>query len=348
MSEKQVLILIHGMGKHTAQSFQQEVVTAANNALARYPSFADVKFENRVHIHSIGYDHIFESLRKKMAESGSDLQTFISAELGGVNLPDFIGDLAGIQAGLADDEFLNSHVLDVIFYLTLLGERVRLYVAEKLLEFIQTHQETTRINILAHSLGTAVMHDTLNKLYSEGFGNAIRLNKATQPVNTLWTFANVSEVITRLSGLSGPLQSVVKPGTGGCVAAFYNIFHRFDIFTMKQINRFDPKKTDGWVSGFIYDKAYKRYKTEKVSRKNTHSIESYIEDPLVCHDFLNTLFDFKPSLDEKAQGDAAYKNVQSEFNKIKAFAESVESYDDLNGLVKLMKAYKDYLGNLNF
>ena len=155
-------------------------------------------------------------------------------------------------------------------------------------------------------------------------------------------------MITSMSGLTGPLQSVVKPGTGGCVATFYNISHRFDIFTMKEFNRFDPKKSDGWVSGFIYDNAYGCYKTEKVTRKNTHSIESYIEDPLVCHDFLNTLIDFKPSADEKVQGDAAYKNVQSEFNKIKAFADSVDSFDDLNGLVKLMKAYKDYLGNLDF
>ena len=348
MSEKQVLILIHGMGKHSADSFQEEVVTAANNALSRYPSFADVNFEDKVHIHSIGYDHIFEALREKMAESGSDLQSFITAEIGGVNLPDFIGDLAGIQADLADDEFLNTHVLDVVFYLTLLGERVRLYVAEKLLEFIQAHQETTRINVLAHSLGTAVMHDTLNKLYSEGFGDGVRLNKETQPINTLWTFANVSEVITKISGLTGPLKSVVKPGTGGCVAAFYNIFHRFDIFTMKAINRFDPKKNDNWVSGFIYDNAYGRYKTEKVSRKNTHSIQSYIEDPVVCHDLLNTLFDFQPSADERSQGDAAYANVQSEFDKIKAFIESADSYDDLNGLVKLIKAYKDYLGNLDF
>ena len=348
MSEKQVLILIHGMGKHTAESFKEEVVTAANNALGRYPSYTNVKFEQQVHIHSIGYDHIFETLREKMAESGSTLKEFIVDELGGVNLPDFIDDLAGIQADLADEEFFNTHVVDVILYLTLLGERVRLYVAEKLVEFIQEHQETTRINILTHSLGTAVMHDTLNKLYSEGFGDGIGLNKETQPIDTLWTFANVSEIITTLSGLTKPLESVVKPGTGGCVAAFYNIFHRFDIFTLKQINRFDPKKSDDWVSAFIYDNAYGRYKTEKVSRINTHSIESYIEDPLVCHDFLNTLFDFNPSEEEKVKGDDAYKNIQEEFDKIKAFAESVDSFDDLKGLVQLMKAYKDYLGDLDF
>lgn len=348
MSEKQVLILIHGMGDHTAESFQEQVENASNNALERYESYAHVQFEQEVHLHSIGYNHLFEDLREELAESGSNLKEFIASKLGDVDLPGFIDDLADMQANLADDEFLNTHVLDVIFYLTLKGEQVRLYVAKKLVEFIQAHQETTRVNILAHSLGTAVMHDTLHKLYSDGFGDGIHLDKNTQPINTLWTFANVSEIITKMSGLTGPLNSVVKPGTGGCLGAFYNTFHRFDIFTLKQINRFDPKPADNWVSSFIYQNAYSRYKTEKVSRKNTHSIESYIEDPLVCHDFFNTLFNFEPSEDEKETGDAAYKNIQEEYQKIKTFAESVESFDDLKGLVKLMKAYKDFLGNLDF
>jgi len=348
MSEKQVLILIHGMGDHTAESFQEQVVNASNNALKRYESYRDLQFEEKVHLYSIGYNHLFEDLRQEFAESGSNLKVFIASKLGNVDLPGYINDLADMQADLSDDSFLYTHVLDVIFYLTLKGEQVRLYVAEKIVEFIQAHQETTRINILAHSLGTAVMHDTLHKLYSEGFGNGIRLDKTRQPVHTLWTFANVSEIITKLSGLTRPLDSVVKPGTGGCVGVFYNIFHRFDIFTLKQINRFDPRLADNWVSSFIYEDAYSRYITEKVNRKNTHSIESYIEDPLVCHNFFNTLFNFTPSNDEKAVGDAAYKNIQEEYENIEAFVQSVESFDDLKGLVKLMKAYKNYLGNLDF
>lgn len=85
MSGKQVLILLHGMGKHTAESFRQEVVDASNNALSRYESYRPVKFEDKVDIHSIGYDHFFESLREKMASSGSSLKTFVQSEMAGTN-----------------------------------------------------------------------------------------------------------------------------------------------------------------------------------------------------------------------------------------------------------------------
>lgn len=349
MSQKQVLILIHGMGNHTADSFQAEVVNASNRALKRYQTYANVKFEQEVFLYSIGYNHLFEKLRQNFAESGKNLKEFISTRLGNDKLPGFIDDLADIQANVADNKFIYTHVLDVVFYLTLLGELVRLYVAQKLVEIIQKHNNSTKdIHILSHSLGTAVMHDTLHKLYSEGFEDGTRLDIDKQPINTLWTFANVSKIITQLSGFTKPLQSVVKPGNGGCVTGFYNIFHRFDPFVLAHISRFDPNDDNSWIDHGTYQNFYSYYETKKVSRKNTHSIESYIEDPLVCHDFFNTLFDFNPSASEKTAGDALYKNIEEEYKKIETFTKSVQSLDDLKGLIKLMIAYKCYLGDLDF
>ncbi|WP_185235941.1 hypothetical protein [Teredinibacter franksiae] len=367
-----LLIVIHGMGKHTASSFKSEVVNGCNNALHRYSSYSGKKIENEVHIESIGYDAIFDKLRAEYAESGKTLTQFITDGSAGGDLPGFVDELTGVQAELGDDQFLYTHVLDVLFYLTLVGEKVRLSVAEQFVEAVKKYPAGTRINVVAHSLGTAVMHDTLNKLYSTGYktatgdrakssgGHDIYLDPFTLPVDMYWAFANVSPIITKLSGLSGPADSIVKPGDGGCLGSFLNTFHEFDPFTLAFINRFDPQEGDGWVDPMTYQIAYKRYKTTKVARKNTHSVGGYIEveavggyleDPEVCHDFLRSLMDFNPSAAEKTVGDAAYKNLQDETQKIRGFIEQLQdltNVSDLKKLVKLLLAYRTYVESANF
>ena len=51
MSTNPVLILLHGMGDHTADSFKKDVVKATSSALKRYPSHAKVKIEEKTIIH---------------------------------------------------------------------------------------------------------------------------------------------------------------------------------------------------------------------------------------------------------------------------------------------------------
>ena len=347
MSEKQVLILLHGMGKHTADSFKKEVVDAANNSLQRYPSYSDLKFETKVDIHSIGYDHLFEDLRQKMAESGSSLKKFIETELGGTDLPDFIDDLVEIEAGLGSDEFIYTHVLDVIFYLTLLGEKVRLHVAGELLKIIKKYPSTTRVNILAHSLGTAVVHDALNKLYTTGASTKKQLNVDQHKLTSLWTIANVSNIITLFSGLEGPYDSLVKPGAGGCVVRLNNAFHRFDPFTLKPFKRFDPDNSNNWLEPVVFQYRYKRFKTTKVSRINTHDVMGYLEDPIICHDFLNHFFDFQPGEEEKAVGDAAFKNIQELAEELIDFVTEIDSVADLKSYIKMIKEFLNFVKSLD-
>ena len=343
MSEKQVLILLHGMGVHTSESFKKEVVDGANNALKRYASYKDINFNDKVHIRSISYDHLFENMRKEMKESGSGIQEFIKNKLGGVNLPGYFDELLNIEASLGDDEFIYTHVLDVIFYISLLSESVRLYVCKKILEVMSDYQETTSFNILAHSLGTAVAHDALDKLFTTGPSTNIELNVDEHKLRSIWLIANVSNIITHFSGLTGPYESLVKPGEGGCTVKLYNGFNRFDPFTLKVFKRFDPDNSNNWLEDAAFKFRYKRLKTEKVSRANTHDIMGYLEDPVICHPFLNHFFDFKPDENEKATGDAAYKNIQDEAEKINNHITAIETGDDLIAFIKMIKSFQDYL-----
>ncbi len=51
---KDVLIILHGIGEHTADSFEKEVVDAANNAIQRYDSYKQLKYEYVIEVISIG------------------------------------------------------------------------------------------------------------------------------------------------------------------------------------------------------------------------------------------------------------------------------------------------------
>lgn len=126
-----------------------------------------------------------------------------------------------------------------------------------------------------------------------------------------------------------------------------NVFHRFDPFTLKPFKRVDPDNSNGWLEPVIYQYRYKRYKTTKVSRLNTHDVMGYLEDPIVCHDFLNHFFDFKPSEEEKALGDAAFKNVEGLEEEIIDFVAEIDSVADVKTFLNMIKEYFSFLEALD-
>ncbi|NOR57221.1 MAG: alpha/beta hydrolase, partial [Sulfurimonas sp.] len=134
------------------------------------------------------------------------------------------------------------------------------------------------IHILCHSLGTAVVHDTLAKLYRKD-ANIIDKIPDLIPgafnVNTLWTFANVSRMVNLLNGLENPMVSLVTTGPNGCTDYFFNIRHQLDPFT--------------WFITYnrVMD-ASRTYENEIVRKWNTHSFTEYVSDPLVTKRILNT------------------------------------------------------------
>lgn len=345
---KKVLILLHGMGVHTAESFKKEVMSGINASLKRYASYQHINFEDDVEIKSISYDHIFEERRKALADSGLAIQDIIK-KLGGVDLPDIITTIARIDANLGGDEFAHTHVLDVILYLTMIGEQVRLHVEQEIVDVLRNTPQSTPVNILAHSLGTAVLHDSLHKLYSTGVSGGTQINVNQFKLSSIWMFANVSRIITTFSGLKDPYLSLVNPAPGGCTNTFFNVFNSFDPFTLKTFKRFDPPDDGKWIDTTTYKYTYRSIETTKISRGNTHSIEGYLEDPAVCHSFLNHFLPegFEPTEPEKTRGDNAFKHVESEATKIKGFVSTVDDKGDLVSLVKMIADFGDYLKTIN-
>ncbi|NQZ89335.1 MAG: hypothetical protein HRT54_17300 [Colwellia sp.] len=344
---KDVLIILHGIGEHTADSFEKEVVDAANNAIQRYDSYKQLKFEDVIDVRSIAYDHIFEEERKKMAENGSTVSKYISDNLGNVDLPNIIPTLAQFDKSFGDDDFKNTHVLDVLLYLSILGERVRSYVLNEIMDIVTHDYKDNNVNyhILSHSLGTSVMHDSLAKLYTVDKNPPKgKLNVRSPHFKSYWTFANVSRLVTHFSGLTGPFESIVKPGHTGVTQTFYNIYNEFDPIAFDIFKRFDPQKGEGWIPDEVFEDQYNKVVTKAVSRKNTHSIMGYIEDPLVSYPFLYTLMgEFDPSEDEQKTANAKFKSIESELEKITHFKAEHHITKDLKGFVKLLQKFDIYI-----
>lgn len=348
MSEKPILILFHGMGVHTADSFKNEVVSAANNALGRYEGYSNIKFENKVDIISIGYDKHFEQIRQQLVDNASGITEVLKAKLPGVSVPSIIQDLLDLESSLGDDKFAYTHILDVVLYMTEVGQYVRAQVSEEIVKVIHNNHHRP-IHVLCHSLGTAVAHDAFNQIYTnDNSPLPAQLHTLSFPITSYWAFANVSRLVTSFTGLPSPFDSVVKPGHQGFISMFYNIRHVLDPFTLKLFKRFDPNGKKNWLTSDTFKYDYKPIVTTKVSRKNTHDIAGYIEDPDVCHDFFNTFFDFYPPEEVKKAGDNQFKNIQGDYLKIKAYVEKLEQLD-LEGIaefISMMKSFTDYIKEL--
>ncbi|MFK3860042.1 hypothetical protein [Pseudoalteromonas rhizosphaerae] len=336
---KPVLIIMHGVGEHTEASFKEEVINGANNALHRYSSHAEDTFESHFEgIESIGYDALFEQLRTQIEESGNSIEEYIKMNLGGVDVPSLLDAITGIDTWLGGDKFEHTHVLDVVFYLSIFGEKVRTHVAEKLADIYLKYPQGTSYHFVTHSLATAVMHDTLTKIYPSEY------SIGTHNISSYWTFANVSDLVTWASDLTSPYNSVVKPGPGGILEEFFNVYHEFDPITFDVFKRFDPVNNGTWVNPEFFDSGCRKITTKDFSRLNTHSIEGYIEDPLVSYPFLYKLLDdFNPSLSEQNEANDKFQHFEGEVQKIKDFKFTGDFTGDIKGLIEMIKAFKQLL-----
>ena len=345
MSTKPIVVLIHGMGTHTAPkpksnergSFGNECINTFNAAFQMYPSLENDKIENKVDFIEIHYNHIFDNFRKEMAENGQTFNDLLQGAGILAKIPGLVNKVIEFESSLGNDEFFNTHWLDVILYKLYFGEYVRVHVAEKLGEIIAKNG-SKNIHILAHSLGTAVAHDTLSKLYNDGYADnddIADLSPVTHKLSSVWQIANVSCLANSVMPVANPYKSLVKPGSAGVTDTMMNIHHKFDPFTLpKQFVRPDNGK---WIPSNVFKTKYKDIETSAITQVNTHSITQYLHDPSVHLYLFNALGIKIPPKSQRDKAEEAYKSLVID----KAEAKLKKK---LNGLVKTNAAtLKDYV-----
>lgn len=315
---KPIVVLIHGMGNHTAPnkttgekgSFGVECVDTLNKALQMYPSFGNKNIESEVSFVEIHYNNIFDIARNEMAQNAKSISDFIKLSGSPIsNIPNLVESLIDFESSLGSDKSFYTHWLDVILYKLYFGEFVRTKVAMEIGEIL-TKNNARDIHIIAHSLGTAVIHDTLHKIYSFGYqdnDDIADLHPTTHKIKSLWQIANVSRLANSILTIEDPYKSIVRPGAGGIVTNMKNIHHEWDPFTWPK--KFVRKNDGNWLPTNTYKSKYQDIETKIITQLNTHSITQYLHDPDVHLFLFKTLKLDLPTRTEVSKAKEDYKKL---------------------------------------
>lgn len=345
---KPILVVVHGIGEHTGGTVASTVNTAATNALKNYTFWNKAKeFKDYVNIIGIGYDDIFEKERKLIESSA---KTFRES-LQGMSFTD---EMIKKLEAVAEDNFFNTHVLDVIFYAGLHCEQVRARVLAPIAEALRARED---VHVLAHSMGTAVVHDALHKGYTGGFEGKknSKLDPHIHKLKSLWMVANTSQMFFDWNPLktnTNPQASKVNPSISdsGGVLEFYNISHQYDL--VGQAREF--KAPSSWVK-FDGTKRqthfFRHIETDDFyTTKNPHDLAQYIQDPKVSPAFLKALIPsraFDPSQKEIDEANAKMNSIKDQAKDVIAFAEEeLNNARDFVTFIKMIRDFKNQLRKL--
>lgn len=357
---KPTIILLHGMGDfrppdsddNTGDSFFDEFIASADQALARYPGRGSQSVKNMADIHEIHYDHIFDEVRKKMADEGKKIAEFlptVSNASAVTSLPGIITKIAGFEASLNNDTFFYTHCLDVLFYKTYLGEMIRTLVAKEISHIISQNMTGQNIHIIAHSLGTAVLHDTLHKLYRKDYQDndeIIDLSITTHKIKSVWMVANVSRLANSVLEIADPYDSVVRPGNKGMTEFMFNAHHALDPFTWPR--RFKPGNDGSWIPQTSFRRYYHDLKTTIITNKDTHSFSQYIQDPEVNFPLFRLVFGLTDlSLSDKEKAIDEYDNgsLQGAYTELEGTLSSFSPTDtsNLSEIIDAAQKLRDFI-----
>lgn len=355
MASNTVVLLVHGMGSATPPgpgnnklgSFGREFKDSLDKVLHEFDDHKNDSIGKYVQIEEFCYNDKFEKIRKQMSDNASDVRTrFDMVERlfpGGTFLQRFVSEFTAWEAEFSNEEFFYTHWLDVLFYCTYIGGWIRALLAQRIAELIAEHG-SKKIHIVAHSLGTAVVHDTLAQIYPPGGepipGTPAWFSVENDQLESLWMISNVSKLVNTVSGLADPLApgTTVKPGQGGCTKRFYNVRHELDPFAM--IRKFDPRNDGKWVSFDNYKLCYRLIENDVVGDANTHSFSQYLRDPNVSFPLLRKLMGSSKFRPGKTERDAYIENHANE-SMTGAFSELEQAFRDID--VSELGTIRDFL-----
>lgn len=169
--DKHVVFFVHGVGDD-AKGWSKDLRAQFKALFDSYPlPPGGQPFSELFQTEEVYYNDLFDEWRKRVAkEAGAALRM-----LGDGGLPSgVVTRLLDAGAGAGGGGFLRTHALDALQYryLRLVSESIRSAVERHImLKLAQTDFGTpVRWSIVAHSLGTPVVHDTLHEMFNPGPG----------------------------------------------------------------------------------------------------------------------------------------------------------------------------------
>lgn len=284
------VLLVHGMGQTTAGDFRKSFTDSMTAALKLYElksKWDESKEEfsinydgsqwEKTKVLSFGYNDFFESRRQRIGDDSKKVLERLEG-IGLVDRPErkIVEGLANLGASFGRDKFFQTHFGDVLMYAySTVGAQVRASLGEKISGMIASGIAPSEIHVIGHSLGTAVVHDTLALLSARNKDRQdTQLNIVTHRLGSVHMIANVSEILDVYVSVD---QSYVRPGSNGCVSKYYQYNNQFDPFT--RVAPFRPKDDGSWITAGVYRNHYKTVPTKGVTGGNPHGLGHYLLDP---------------------------------------------------------------------
>lgn len=340
---KQALIVVHGMGDHTEESVKKTVEESFTKAFGLYSSLAGVQVSQKFDIVAVSYNKYFEDFRQQAAEEADNMLDTLASTSGSMPITVELAKMVGeLDKAIGEDKFFATHWLDVLLYrFSLLSEPIRLDVAEVLADEIIA-RGSANVHVLGHSLGTAVVHDTLAKAYGAEplikDGRSLKLLNTRDRLAGVHMAANVSRVLQSFRKVGA---SEVRPGTG-CCGSFFEYRHKLDPFT--KVKPFDPTDNQEWVPHDVFRKTYHLIEPSTVTAANVHGLDHYLAHPDVHLLLFRQLFGFRPRKTEREAAMSIYlqDTVQAKAAGLRDALDGLElTEESVNTLLNAGIALKD-------
>lgn len=304
-----LVFLVHGMGVHE-DSWSTEFVDAIAAAYDQYPGLKGLPLKELFRFVPITYDDIFREIVKNW-EDAAELIASASKETG-ASVSKLTDWLKG--ASQLDGNFAWTHAADVLLYrgFVLVRERVCAHVAAQLVNAITQQikdEGISRWSVIAHSLGTSVIHDTLARLWDTkaAMPGGIAFSTGNEQAQLVAMIANVSRVLE--TEPYDAYESCVKPGRlaqpgRGC-NYFVNARHVYDPFTIPSM--FRPQMWPDETTLLAKPARYVYAEVDHIHNWNVHDFGHYLKHPRVHVPLIRRL------TDETLITDAQYEEALHRF-----------------------------------
>lgn len=262
-----LIFLVHGMGEF-ASGWEKSVVDQLRSFCDTYSQPGKGDFNKRFNCIAVNYSQLFLDILKEWAKEKKDLDAVTG--LVGASL------VQKLMSWIADDgsiekNFFWSHIFDVITYrlLPTVRDAVQVRVALQLFDGIKDLDVDDNWSIIAHSLGTAVTHDTLQTWYQQPLAGGGKLGDQRVPF-VVQMVANVSRL---LQSQYNVFESDVRPG--GACDLYSTAHHPLDPFTILK-----PFLPTAWPEPRNRDKYYlAKLEPDYIQQANIHDFAHYLRHP---------------------------------------------------------------------
>jgi hypothetical protein len=277
---KIVLFFIHGMGDQ-AEGWEVEAKSAlekSHKAMLGLDNFNSV-----YEVIPIQYQQFFTAYWNEFNTRAEALKKIPI----GSAVPEILSKVVGFaQQGVNDKNPWISHWGDVALYLgTHLGDQVRANVWHQIISAL-AERGTPRFGIIAHSLGTRVIYDVLQRAYSDDTGTTVRLYGKAR------LLALISNIIRLSSFSEDHLKNnmVVFPSRerdDGACWRYANIWHPLD--PIARIRQFNVERYPILAQALGVHEAEAKPTDVVGSIKEVHNLAHYLAVPEVAACIINNL-----------------------------------------------------------